>query len=515
VKCRRLVRFARLLRLARLLPLCALVLCGVFSCKSAPRLDISEDETPVYGDEDFGGYDYEDWDLGDDDEEPFLALPPGVPPDGWSGELIEPLLEGGEAFLPDFPPEEAALVLAEPLPEPEPPDLPEPEAGPETPVLTEEPSGEELPQEELLAEDPATPASPESPPEESPAEEPPPAPPPPPPRIVRPSEPIPPPPPAREIIPMPPVPLPDLPARNPPVLTPAPEPAPSSRVVRALAGQTVEVPFRGTGWVYLGESASKRGLDYVSRRLDSEGQTFVFRAAEAGLYELKFYRQDFIRDYIINDLVTVIVEEPPVERSAPPRPGAAVDRGVTIAEPRWPVVPGRAAPEAGAAPPQTPGGSGAAAPAAGSQAVVPSAGSGPAAAVPPPGSGAVGAAAPETAVSETAVPGGQGAAAEPSPLLPRETTAEAYLRRAREEYQEGRFPQARAVLDQFLEYFPLGSDEAYWLYAQLCEKQGPSRDIRLALDYYRRLVAEYPQSGRYNDARRRIAYLERYYINIQ
>jgi outer membrane protein assembly factor BamD (BamD/ComL family) len=108
------------------------------------------------------------------------------------------------------------------------------------------------------------------------------------------------------------------------------------------------------------------------------------------------------------------------------------------------------------------------------------------------------------------------AQAEMAPLvLSQDTAAEEFLRRAREEYQEGRFPQSMAVLDQFLERFPLGSDEAYWLYAQICEKQGPSRDIRLALDYYRRLVAEYPQSGHYRDARRRIAYLERYYINIR
>jgi outer membrane protein assembly factor BamD (BamD/ComL family) len=100
-------------------------------------------------------------------------------------------------------------------------------------------------------------------------------------------------------------------------------------------------------------------------------------------------------------------------------------------------------------------------------------------------------------------------------LLPRDTAAEEYVRRAREEYQEERYPQAMTILDQFLERFPLGSDEAYWLYAQIGEKQGPSRDIRLALDYYRRLVAEYPQSSHYREARRRIAWLERYYINIQ
>jgi TolA-binding protein len=444
-----------------------------------PRADTSEDEIPEYGNEDFGGYDYEDWDWEEGDEEPSLALPPGAPSDIWSGDLIEPFMENGEAFLPDSPPEEAALALAEPLPEPEAPELPEPSP----PVLAEEPSPEEpsdeaLPQEELLAEEPS--------PEEPPVEEPPPAPapPPPPPRIVRPSEPMPPPPPAREILPMPPVPLPDLPARNPPVLTPGPELSPglSSRIARALAGQTVEVPFRGTGWVYLGESASKRGMDYLSRRLDGEGQTFVFKAAEAGVYELKFYRQDFIRDYIINDLVTVIVEEAPAALSAPPRPGAAAEQGVVTAEPRWPALAGRTTPEASAAPPETQ-------------------------------AGPVEAAAPMAAVPETVV--ASGVVEPPLALLPQDTAAEEYLRRAREEYQEGRFPQSMAILDQFLERFPLGSDEAYWLYAQLCEKQGPSRDIRLALDYYRRLTAEYPQSSHYSDARRRIAYLERYYINIR
>jgi hypothetical protein len=291
--------------------------------------------------------------------------------------------------------------------------------------------------------------------------------------------------------------------------------------VRALAGQTVEVPFRGTGWVYLGEAASKRGLDYAARRLDGEGQTFVFRAAETGVYGLKFYRQDFIRDYIINDLVTVSVEEPPPAApvSPSPRPGAATEQDTATAAPRWPLIADRTTPGTGSAP-------GTGSPASASRPE-------PASRIRPEpaasGAASTGAAVPETVVSGTSVLGaspvaaldtvtaGDTQAAETvlSPLLPEDTTAEEYLRRAREEYQGERFLQSAAILDQFLARFPLGSDEAYWLYAQLCEKQGPSRNIRLALDYYRRLTAEYPQSGHYNDARRRIAYLERYYINIQ
>jgi hypothetical protein len=329
--------------------------------------------------------------------------------------------------------------------------------------------------------------------------------------------------------------------------------------VRALTGQIVEVPFRGTGWVYLGEASSKRGVDYSSRRLDGEGQTFVFRAVDAGVYELKFYRQDFIRDYIINDMVTVIVEEPPQALS---RSGSAAER--VVAEPRWPTVAGRSAPgtgdatsEAGEARPAT-GNAGPAArdatlgtrdagPAARdagptARDVAPTArdaapatrdaapGTGNAVSAPQAGPAVPGAAGIAGAVVPgTAVPGGAsvtadgatdggaalGDAESAAAVLPRDTAAEEYLRKAREEYRGERYPQATAILDQFMERFPLGSDEAYWIYAQICEKQGPSRNIRLALDYYRRLVAEYPQSGRYNDARRRIAYLERYYINIQ
>jgi outer membrane protein assembly factor BamD (BamD/ComL family) len=89
------------------------------------------------------------------------------------------------------------------------------------------------------------------------------------------------------------------------------------------------------------------------------------------------------------------------------------------------------------------------------------------------------------------------------------------LQRAREEFDAGRVAAAIDVLDQFREQYPSGSDEAYWLYGQFYEANSPSRDIRLSLDYYRRLVRDYPQSSRYNEARRRIAYLERYYINIQ
>jgi outer membrane protein assembly factor BamD (BamD/ComL family) len=107
------------------------------------------------------------------------------------------------------------------------------------------------------------------------------------------------------------------------------------------------------------------------------------------------------------------------------------------------------------------------------------------------------------------------AAVVPSPPASGEDfTPDQYLNRAREEYDAGRVAAALGFLDQFREQYPAGSDESWWLYGQFLEAGSPSRDIRSALDYYRRLIREYPQSSRYDDARRRISYLERYYFNI-
>jgi hypothetical protein len=259
-----------------------------------------------------------------------------------------------------------------------------------------------------------------------------------------------------------------------------------SRTVYALKGQIIEIPYRGTGWVYLGESSGKPGIVYNSRRLEPEGMSFVFRAEDIGIYELKFYRQDFIRDYIINDHVRVIVET---------APETAVPFGVPVesvtALPRWPELSSEIS------------GTGA--------------GSPPSAAQRPSESAAVGGAVtPSTAASATQPRSGiAGEGIVPGETQPPKPLPEEYLRRGREEYEAGHIQQALAILEQFRSRFPQGSDESWWLLGQLYEANSPYRNIRLSMDCYRNLIRDYPQSLRYGDARRRIAYLERYYFNIQ
>jgi tetratricopeptide (TPR) repeat protein len=285
---------------------------------------------------------------------------------------------------------------------------------------------------------------------------------------------------------------------------------------------------------------------YDSRRLDPEGQSFVFRAEAAGTYALKFYKQDFVRDYILNDHVQVIVGEVPESAGAgwfnPP-----LDRGRVSAEPRWPAsleeaeiarqggrpeAAPRPAVEGGA--PETVPPSGRGEPAGGrpgsgvsprgpagtvsggensavSSTERPGSSPVPAAVQPPVPPGG-------TETGGSPVPGPSATAVPPAvrvPEPPLDGPPEVFLEKARTEFEAGRVASAISLLDRFRERYPSGSDEAYWLYGQFYEANSPSKDILRALDYYRRLVREYPQSGRYNDARRRIAYLERFYINIR
>ncbi|MDR0601065.1 MAG: tetratricopeptide repeat protein, partial [Treponema sp.] len=260
---------------------------------------------------------------------------------------------------------------------------------------------------------------------------------------------------------------------------------------------------------------------------------FIFRAEEAGTYVLKFYKEDFIRDYILGDHVQVIVGEAPAAGGAgwfsPP-----VDRGRVTAEPRWPSVAQEAELRRGGSGEGRPPASGTAMPADGSLGEVPREEGSGAGASGRPGAGGVASAdgadsgaggvagaggiasaggVASAAASETAEPGERESL--PPGAIPPGAPPETYFQKALEEFNAGRVGAAIAVLDGFRERFPSGSDEAWWLLGRFYEASSPSRDIRTALDYYRRLIREYPQSPRCGDAQKRIAYLERFYINIR
>jgi hypothetical protein len=352
--------------------------------------------------------------------------------------------------------------------EPSPPDVPE-SAAEETQSLPEE---TQTPPDEASSEPEQVPPSP--------------------PDFLRPAEPIYDDNIVKESVPVPVNPVPELPSRPVPPLQE--DEITFSRTVRAKVGQFIEVPFKGTGWVFLGELTSQRGISYDSRRLDAEGQSFVFLAEEPGTYMLKFYKEDYIRDYILNDHVQVIVEEAPEPTGTgwfnPPSDWSRV-----IAEPRWPDET-----ESVRLPPDS-SQSSAAQPV--SEIINPTESS---------SLHSLEEAIPETS---TEFPAADSSEENTASTLPENAFPEEYFQKAQEEFDAGNITEAISILEQFRQRVPSGSDEAYWLLGQFYEANSSSKDIRTSLDYYRRLTNEYPQSKRYTDARARIAYLERYYLNIR
>jgi hypothetical protein len=299
-----------------------------------------------------------------------------------------------------------------------------------------------------------------------------------------------------------------------------------SRTVQVMTGQLIEIPFRGSGWLYLGEAYSRRGVVYESRRTDPEGQSFIFRADVAGDYALKFYRQDFARNYILNDQVRVIVSE---TIGGVAGSSAAANRSRVVADPRWPSPSEEAQAFRSDIRPASPTGStvpantvsavnsGTVARDTATPPVVPVQPTQPAQPTQPERIAALVSPRDEGVVDVQPSALAVEVAATPSvPTDPPPFAADEFLKQAKEEFDATRVASAISLLDQYsLFYPPEGtiSDELYWLYGQFYEANSPSRNILLSLDYYRRLINEYPQSSRCNDAYRRISYLERFYIN--
>jgi hypothetical protein len=492
-----------------------LLILVVFSCKGTPKSDQGADDPGLSGPELTG---FDDGSLSDED---ILAWDGSEVAEDVSAETDD--LADAEVEVEEQPLVEAVVEEEKPKETPPPPVLPPvPPAPPQVTavqppitVIEEQPAQEEA-------------ASEESKPEQIP-----------PPRVQQ----LLTPPPAVTAI------RDDAPVPNQRLLVPPKEEEiVFSRIVRVTAGQIIEIPFRGNNWSYLEDRASRRGIIYDSRRNDPEGQTFIFKTEEAGTYTLRFSKHDVIRDYILNDYVQVVVSES-AKSSGPGWFNPPTDRVRVTAEPRWPSALDEAAILRGdqvarpgtvteSAPARTQGAAQSST-ANRETSQTQGAGSGPSTApvvviIPPiQGTGAVQS---SPMIETTVQPTPQGTAPQiqptitpppqntPIPQAVPETPAvekqeklppEEILKKAQDAFDGKNISAALALLDQYLEYYPEGDDELYWLYGQFYEANTPSRNILLSLDYYRRLINEYPQSRRYNDARRRIAYLERFYINIQ
>lgn len=254
------------------------------------------------------------------------------------------------------------------------------------------------------------------------------------------------------------------------------QPQAQARQFSVEIGQKVEVPFTGTGWTYLGEKDGKEGVLYDSRRFEGKGALFTIATSRAGEYGLRFMKQDLQAGTTSEETVRLTV----LPRVASPATGS-------------PPIPS-ATPTAIATPAPT------ASPAPSTGTVIGTTGA--AAALPSP------AQPPSGAAGSIGQP-----ARSPVPTAPE--SPEALLASARTEYGAGRAQGVFSALDRYLQLYPAGEDEAYWLYGQALELNGPLRDIRKAYSMYKTLLEGWPRSAFWNQAQDRVSYIERHYLDIR
>jgi len=264
-------------------------------------------------------------------------------------------------------------------------------------------------------------------------------------------------------------------------------PVAPSRTAKLAAGQTLEVWYPGTGWVYLGDSSAQNGLSYETRKLDKTDTLFTFKALKSGNYILDFSRFDLLEDAFSSDSLAVEVSDTVSKRTdrirapnyrtsgtlssitgqvAVPAPAGAAVSGTSVTmtdEPGLATVKSTAA-------------------AMGTTAA--------------------------TAVKSAAATSGTTTASAP-------IDADAALAQAKKSLSANDPAAALEQLDRFFTAAVSNLDEGWFLRGQAFEANGAGRDIRSALAAYETLVAAYPESPRWKEADARIRYIKQFYLRIR
>ncbi|HNY22206.1 MAG TPA: hypothetical protein PKO22_08675 [Treponemataceae bacterium] len=238
--------------------------------------------------------------------------------------------------------------------------------------------------------------------------------------------------------------------------------APSRKATLAV-GQTLEVWYPATGWVYLGDASAQNGLGYQTRKMDKNDTLFTFKAVKEGNYILDFSRYDVLTDGFTADSIAVSVNATGTGKQdkvrAPDYRGANADETQGKEEP---------------------------------VAVTPGAVSG------------------DEPSLQVVQPVGVGESADQASINPDEL-----LQKARASLSNGDAAAALTQLDSFFGLAVSALDEGWFLRGQAYEANTPSRDMKKALEAYETLTAAYPDSARWKDADARIRYIRQFYLRIR
>lgn len=245
---------------------------------------------------------------------------------------------------------------------------------------------------------------------------------------------------------------------HPPAVTP-------SRKASLSVGQSLDVLYPGTGWVFLGDASSQNGLTYDKRKLEKTDTLFSFKALKQGNYILNFSRFDVLEDEFASDSLAVEVLETSTKK---------IDR---VLAPHYKVVSDSTSTTASTTPQQE---------------------------------------ASVTVRDEPLVNSmlSTNPAIQTVALTPINNPEES-LKQAKAALVANDPAKAITMLDAFFSSAISSLDEGIFLKGQAYEANSPLRDVRKALEAYETLVSAYPESLRWKEADARIRYIKQFYLMIR
>lgn len=286
-----------------------------------------------------------------------------------------------------------------------------------------------------------------------------------------------------------------------------------SRMVAVEEKQRLELTYPGHGWVYVGEQTSQPGLKYEQRKLQDENSIFMFTAEKKGDYILHFSYFDVFTNEFVTDAVAVSVsaarstaakamvkapdyqteaDSDATEAQANKNTQAAASQSSSNSTANTGTGTTTHTVQAASEAPQTAS--------TGSQSKT-----------------SEQAMTAGTAEAASSAAGNTGDSTGQSPTAASEEvlSPDQLLEKARTAIAAADAGKALTYLNNFFTTAEEKLDEGWLLKGRAYELNGSMRNIRLALDAYRTLTDDFPQSKYWAEADARIRYITGFYINIR
>ncbi|MBP5465658.1 MAG: hypothetical protein J6Y13_10870 [Treponema sp.] len=306
-----------------------------------------------------------------------------------------------------------------------------------------------------------------------------------------------------------------------------------SRSVTLKSGQYLDIGYPGTGWIYLGEIEGSSLLKYEKRELGNGDTFFTLLAKAGGTATLHFYKSDALAGSYIDDYLTVTVsgasrnkehvEAPSYADIVPPRPSftqsSVVAQALQEKEEIAAAVSDSPSQQLSVQPASTPASSSnssyiSLAESGGSEddrsATVIQTSSPNAAQTAAPAPAAAQTSSSTAAISTATAADDSSKKADTAQLSEREI-----LDLAQKAYESKDYQGGLSYLADFFDKAVSLTDAGLYLKGQILEAPSASRNIKEALASYKAIVSNYPESELWDDAAKRISYIERIYFDIR